>query len=115
MDQDFPTLLQIGSFDKHLPCCQGDKRNGCGLLHGQIGRLHCDIGLVHGDILCKCPDAILGRACIDRVTGLELPDIGPDPDHDARYVVAENQRKAIWQSLNSPSRILVSRTFTPAA
>ena len=33
-----------------------------------------------------------GRTGIDLVTGLKLPDIGPDPDH-----IAQHQWKAVWR------------------
>ena len=52
---------------------------------------------MHGNIFCKCPDASLPRTCVDLVTGLELPDIGTNPDHDACDIVAQYQGKAVRQ------------------
>ena len=97
VDEDSLPLLQVGALDQHLPGGQPHQRDGRGLFHGEVLRLHGHIRFIHGNELGERPDPILMRPRIDLVARLEPPHAPSDPDDNAGDVVAEDQRQAIGQ------------------
>jgi len=97
VDQDFLSLLQLGTIDQYLPRCQAHQGDGGGLFHGEIIWLQCYVGFVHGDEFRERPDPVLVWPCIHLVARLEPSDLWPDTDHDPGHVVAQDQRQAIGQ------------------
>src|SRR5581483_11364005 len=110
------SLPQPGALDQRLPGGKGDQGNGCRLLHCQRPGLDGQVGLLHGEVFREGADLIVGGPRVHLVAGLEVTDAGADPDHDpARSCPRMSGSRYFSRSLNSPSLILESSGFTPAA
>lgn len=97
VDQDLLSPFQPGAIDQDLPRGQAHQWDRGGRFHAEIVGFQREVGFVDGDEFGERPDPVLARPRIHLVAGLEAADLGPDPDHDAGDVVAQDQRQAIRQ------------------
>ena len=97
MDQDLLPFSQIGFLDQRLPGGQAHQGDGSRFLHGEVLRFQRHVGFVYGNELCERADPAIARPSIDLVTRLELPDLGPDPNHGSGHVVPQDEGRAIRQ------------------
>ena len=93
----FCPFSQIGFLDQHLPGGQPHQGDGSRFLHGEVLRFQRHVGFVHGNELRERADPAIARPSIDLVTRLELPDLGPDPNHGSGHVVPQDEGRAIRQ------------------
>ena len=58
VDENFLPLLEVRSFDQHLPSGQADQRNGSGFGHGEGFWLYRHIIFIHRDEFGERTDAV---------------------------------------------------------
>ena len=97
MDEHGLAALEMRPVDKGLPRGQRYEGEGGCFFHGESGRLERDVVLLDRDQLGEGADAVVVRACVDRVSGLEAPDSGADADYDSGEVVPQDQGQAVLQ------------------
>src|SRR5881397_1330142 len=53
--------------------------------------------MVDGNVLREGPDTQVAGPGVDLIADLVVPHVGPDPRHDARDVVSEDERRLVLQ------------------
>ncbi len=92
VDQDFLSLLQIRSFDQHLPRVQAYQRDGGRFFHSECFGLDRHGIFIYRDEFRECTDSILIWSRIDLIARLESLYCRSDPNDDSRHIVAQNER-----------------------
>ena len=92
MDEDFLSLLQVRSFDQHLPGGQAHQRNGSRFFHGESFGLDRHGIFIHRNEFRESTDSIFIWPRIDLVARLESPHSRSDANYDSGHIIAKNKR-----------------------
>jgi transposase InsO family protein len=95
LNEDHLARFNLGNLNERLPCRQCHQRDGRCLHHVEVLGPRRYVGFIDSNEFGECADCMIAWPRIDRITHLELPDLGSSPDYGSGDIVPQDERWTI--------------------